>query len=239
MNNKIIVLAGFSGAGKDTLAKILQQVGFNFVVSHSTRPMRAEESEGNPYFFIDNNTLLDMYVHDNIIESRCYSTVAGNWYYALHKNQIEDDKQYVVVLDLEGAKKIKKHFGDRVHTIFIDADEKTRQWRAEASRADFNMLEWCRRLADDNEKFSPDKIGEICEFHVKNEDIVDATLELLKIVKLVTNTNESKLDETKSRVPDDVNPFDEEHRYIYTNNSISKDEFRELLKDGEAVNAIS
>ena len=39
MNNKIIALVGFSSAGKDTLAKYAHDnLGYNFVVSHSTRP---------------------------------------------------------------------------------------------------------------------------------------------------------------------------------------------------------
>ena len=47
MNNKIIALVGFSSAGKDTLAKYAHDnLGYNFVVSHSTRPMRAGESQG-------------------------------------------------------------------------------------------------------------------------------------------------------------------------------------------------
>lgn len=41
MNNKIIALAGFSSAGKDTLAEFMsEELGYGFVVSHTTRPMR-------------------------------------------------------------------------------------------------------------------------------------------------------------------------------------------------------
>jgi len=186
MNNKIIVLAGFSGAGKDTLAKILQQVGFNFVISHSTRPMRAEESEGDPYFFIDNNALLDMYSNNEIIESRCYNSAYGKWYYALHKDQIKDDKQYVVVLDLLGAEKLKQHFGNRVTVIFIRASDEMRLSRAK-SRADFNQVEWDRRLADDKISFSDDKINEVCNHVIENDNLLDATAHLLSYVNNIVN----------------------------------------------------
>lgn len=186
MNNQIIVLAGFSGAGKDTLANILKQVGFNFVISHSTRPMRAEESEGNPYFFIDNNALLDMYVNNEIIESRCYNSAYGKWYYALHKDQIKDDKQYVVVLDLLGAEKLKQHFGSRVTVILIRASDEIRLSRAK-SRADFNQVEWDRRLADDKISFSVDRINEVCNHVIENDNLLDATAHLLLYVNNVVN----------------------------------------------------
>jgi guanylate kinase len=185
-NNQIIVLAGFSAVGKDTLANILKQVGFNFAVSHSTRPMRAEESEGNPYFFTDNNTLLDMYVNNEIIESRCYNSAYGKWYYALHKDQIKDDKQYVIVLDLLGAEKLKQHFGNRVTVIFIRASDEMRLSRAK-SRADFNQVEWDRRLADDRVSFSDDRINEVCNHVVENDNLLDATAHLLSYVNNVAN----------------------------------------------------
>ena len=54
MNNKIIVLCGKSGTGKDSLAKLVKErLNLNFVVSHTTRPMREGESNKNPYYFID------------------------------------------------------------------------------------------------------------------------------------------------------------------------------------------
>ena len=185
-NNQIIVLAGFSAVGKDTLAKILKQVGFNFVVSHSTRPMRAEESEGNPYFFIDNNALLDMYVNNEIIESRCYNSAYGKWYYALHKDQIKDDKQYVVVLDLLGAEKIKQHFGDRVTVVFIRASDEERLSRAK-SRLDFSQEEWDRRLADDRKNFQTDRINEVCDHIIENNTLLDAAAHLLSYVSNLVN----------------------------------------------------
>ena len=41
-SNIILAIVGFSSAGKDTLAKYAHDnLGYNFVVSHSTRPMRA------------------------------------------------------------------------------------------------------------------------------------------------------------------------------------------------------
>ena len=206
MNNNIIVLAGLSAAGKDTLAKIISlSCGYNFVVSHSTRPMRPEESQGNPYYFIDDNEMLSMLVNKELVEIREYKATKGNWYYALHKNQIEDDKKYIIVLDLLGAEEIKKHYKDRVKTIFIQSSDEDRLVRAQ-TRKDFCMDEWNRRLKDDKEKFNESYIKKVCDVAIINNDLKKATINIIKYIE------------------------DLESRPKYQNDVISKEEFERLLK---------
>ena len=50
--NTIVVLCGKSSSGKDTLASYFKTQGYKFIISHTTRPMRENESEENPYYFI-------------------------------------------------------------------------------------------------------------------------------------------------------------------------------------------
>ena len=114
--------------------------------------MRPDESQGDPYYFISDNEMCTMAFNKELIEGRCYKSIYGNWFYAAHKDQIKQDKPYVVVLDVLGYREFKKHFGDRVVGIFIHVDDETRLERAK-SRQDFNIDEWNRRLNDDNEQF--------------------------------------------------------------------------------------
>ena len=154
MNNKIIALVGFSSAGKDTLAKYAHDnLGYNFVVSHSTRPMRVGESQGNPYYFINDNEMCSLFVKNKLIEAREYDSVYGKWFYAVSKDEIEDSKKYVVVVDFSGFQSLKKHFGDRIKSIFIECSEPERRKRAQL-RGDFNLDEWNRRYEDDKTKFT-------------------------------------------------------------------------------------
>ena len=205
MSNNIIVLAGLSAAGKDTLAKIISLVcGYNFVVYYSTRPMRPEESQGNPYYFIDDNEILSMLVNKELVEIREYKATKGNWYYALHKNQIEDDKKYVIVLDLLGAEEIKKHYKDRVKTIFIQSSDEDRLTRAQ-TRKDFCIDEWNRRLKDDKEKFNESYIKKVCDVAIINNDLKKATINILKYIE------------------------DLESKPKYQNNVMNKEEFERLL----------
>ena len=152
-SNIILALVGFSSAGKDTLAKFMSEdLGYDFVVSHTTRPMRAGESQGNPYYFINDNEMCSLFVQNKLIEAREYDSVYGKWFYAVSKDEIEDSKKYVVVVDFSGFLALKNHFGDRVKSVFIECSEPERRKRAQL-RGDFNLDEWNRRYEDDKTKF--------------------------------------------------------------------------------------
>lgn len=183
MDNKILVISGFSGAGKDTVAKLIieQNSNYNFVISHSTRPMRPGESQGDPYYFISDNEMCTMAFNKELIEGRCYKSIYGNWFYAAHKDQIKQDKQYVVVLDVLGHREFKKHFGNRVISIFIHVDDNTRLERAK-SREDFNIDEWNRRLNDDNEQFPPSIITAEYDYIIDNNNLNSAMNRINEII---------------------------------------------------------
>lgn len=183
MDNKILVISGFSGAGKDTVAKLIieQNSDYNFVVSHSTRPMRPDESQGDPYYFISDNEMCTMSFNNELIESRCYNSIDGNWFYAVHKDEIKQDKPYVVVLDVLGYREFKKHFENRIIGIFIHVDDNTRLERAK-SREDFNIKEWNRRLMDDNTQFSFDTIIKEYNYIIDNIDLKNTIKQCNEII---------------------------------------------------------
>ena len=180
-SNIILALVGFSSAGKDTLAKYANDnLGYNFVVSHSTRPMRVGESQGNPYYFINENEMCSLFVQNKLIEAREYDSVYGKWFYAISKDEIEDSKKYVVVVDFSGFLALKNHFGDRVKSVFIDCSEPERRKRAEL-RGDFNIDEWNRRFKDDLEKFPQNLIDKHFKLKFENKNIENSK-DLLKAI---------------------------------------------------------
>ena len=182
MDNKILVISGFSGAGKDTIAKLIkEQYGLSFVVSYSTRPMRPGESQGDPYYFISDNEMCTMAFNKELIEGRCYKSIHGNWFYAAHKDEIKQDKSYVVVLDVLGYREFKKHFVDRVVGIFIAVNDEIRLERAK-SREDFNIDEWNRRLSDDNTQFTFDTIIKEYNYIIDNHNLNSAMNRINEII---------------------------------------------------------
>ena len=119
-SNIILALVGFSSAGKDTLAKYAHDnLGYNFVVSHSTRPMRVGESKGNPYYFINDNEMCSLFVQNKLIGAREYDSVYGKWFYAISKDEIEDSKKYVVAVDFSGFLALKNHFASQPRSLVV------------------------------------------------------------------------------------------------------------------------
>jgi len=182
--NIVIVLVGFSSSGKDTLSKyISDNYNYQMVISHSSRPMRPNEDEGNPYYFITRKQFEDMIKQNEFIECRKYNTLVNNvndvWYYGVSKNSIDLTKNnYIVVLDILGLIEIKKYFKDNVISFFIDVDEPIRKQRA-INRQGFDPTEWDRRYQDDVKSFPQELINKEVDYVVENYDFNRCVSEII------------------------------------------------------------
>jgi guanylate kinase len=112
MDGLLIVMSGFSGAGKGTLLKSVMSQYDNYVfsVSMTTRSPREGEVDGKDYFFVDRQTFERTIEEDGLVEHAEY---CGN-YYGTPKAYIEKKLKegMNVILDIEvmGATQIKKKF---------------------------------------------------------------------------------------------------------------------------------
>lgn len=110
MNGKLFIISAPSGAGKTSLARALIANTGNtkMSISHTTRPQRASEVDGEDYFFVDNNCFLEM-VEDGVFLE--YAHVYGN-YYGTSQLAVEEMLQagYNVLLDIDwqGARKVRE-----------------------------------------------------------------------------------------------------------------------------------
>jgi len=178
-DNSIIVLAGASASGKDTISQILKdREDYNFVVSHTTRPVRDGESQENPYWFITKSEFDGL----EFIETRVYHTLVDDipedWYYGVAKSAIKDDEKYVVVLDVEGTNEFVEYFGDRVIPVFLYVDEDTRRQRS-VSRGSHNEQVWVRRLAVDRIVFEGSIVDNIYLKRINSYESEKTYLELI------------------------------------------------------------
>lgn len=195
MNNKIIIICGFSSAGKDKVTKyISENYNYKFITSHTSRPIRLNESEGNPYHFISKQKFEKMIENNEFIEYRKYSTLVNNvpdiWYYGVHKNSVNlSQNSYVVVLDMLGTIEFKKYFGDSIISFFIDVDEPTRKQRC-INRKDFDEYEWNRRYKDDIKQFPKEIIKNEIDYIIKNYDFDKC---INKISNIINGGNNEKV----------------------------------------------
>lgn len=113
MNNKgiLIVLSGFSGAGKGTLMKRLFELHgeeYALSVSATTRAPRVGEEEGVAYFFKTNEEFEQMIAEDAFLEYAGYC----DHYYGTPKAYVEEQlskgKNVILEIEIQGALKVKE-----------------------------------------------------------------------------------------------------------------------------------
>lgn len=108
----LMVLSGFSGAGKGTLVKYLMEKYDNFALSISmtTRQPRAGEKDGVEYFFTDREHFLKTVEENGLIE---YAEYCGNFYGTPRKyveEQLAAGKDVILEIEIQGALKVKKRY---------------------------------------------------------------------------------------------------------------------------------
>ncbi|MDF2820778.1 MAG: guanylate kinase [Clostridiales bacterium] len=111
----LIVLSGFSGAGKGTVVKELtKDDNYRLSVSATTRKPRPGETHGKDYFFISKEEFEDMIRKNELLEHAQY---VEN-YYGTPRNYVQSqlDQGYDVILEIEmiGALNVKTKFPEAV-----------------------------------------------------------------------------------------------------------------------------
>lgn len=117
----LIVVSGFSGAGKGTIMKeLLRQYKEDYALSISatTRSPRLGETHGSEYFFVSREEFESMIEKEELIE---YAQYVNN-YYGTPRNyvskQLEDGKDVILEIEIQGALKVKEKYPDTL-LLFI------------------------------------------------------------------------------------------------------------------------
>lgn len=112
----LIVVSGFSGAGKGTIMKKLvsETEDFALSISMTTRAPREGEQHGKEYYFVTKEVFEETIANDGLVEYACY---CGN-YYGTPKSYVDEmlsaDKNVLLEIEMQGAMKIKERFPEAV-----------------------------------------------------------------------------------------------------------------------------
>ena len=110
----LVVVSGFSGAGKGTIMKRITEKYDNYAlsVSATTREPREGEVEGKSYFFVRKERFEKMIDEDELLEYAKYV----EHYYGTPRKFVEDclnqGKDVILEIEIQGALKIKKRYPD-------------------------------------------------------------------------------------------------------------------------------
>lgn len=110
----LVVVSGFSGAGKGTLMKALlnQHDNYALSISATTRQPREGEVDGREYFFVSTEKFQEMIAHDELIE---YAKYVNNYYgtpKAYVEQKMAEGTDVILEIEIQGALKIKEKFPD-------------------------------------------------------------------------------------------------------------------------------
>lgn len=111
-NGILVVISGFSGAGKGTLVKKLIEKYDNYALSISmtTRDKREGENDGEHYFFVSHEKFEKTIKENGLLE---YASYCGNYYgtpRAYVEKKISEGKDVILEIEVQGALQIKKKF---------------------------------------------------------------------------------------------------------------------------------
>lgn len=153
---KLIALVGEAGSGKDSLAEALvdqlRDEGFKAheVVSYTTRPKRDYEIEGVDYHFVLPNIMVDLILHDKILEAAEFN----NWVYGTCIDDLDPNAINVEVLNPEGIESMSTDKRIDMLVVQCICNEKERLIRQLNREVDPNIDEIVRRLGTDRRDFA-------------------------------------------------------------------------------------
>lgn len=122
MQGKAIILSAPSGAGKTTIVHHLlgQALNLAFSVSACSRPMRSHEKNGVDYHFLSVGEFRRRIEQNDFVE---WEEVYPDMYYGTLRSEVERiwqrGEHVIFDVDVKGGINLKKAFGDKALSIFV------------------------------------------------------------------------------------------------------------------------
>lgn len=191
----LVVLSAPSGAGKTTLAALWLRKDRRLVrsVSCTTRKPRKGERNGKDYFFVSEGIFRCMRREGRFLE---WAKVHGNFYgtpRAFVERQLEKGKDVLLVIDVQGAVKVKKRFPEAV-LIFLLPPSRKELLRRLKKRATEDQASLAKRLANAEKEL---KTARVYDFRVVNDKKEKALRQLMGLMKKIRKARDGELTERK------------------------------------------
>jgi len=137
---KRLILVGKGGSGKDYARKVLENIGFSYCVSHTTRPIRSDEAEGKDYHFVS---------EEEIDSTIFYESVRFNgWFYGTSMYEFLNSDLFIMTPS--GVSKLDPLDRKESFIVYFDINYDVRRERL-MERRDADLVD--RRLDADELDF--------------------------------------------------------------------------------------
>lgn len=182
MSNKVIIFSAPSGSGKSTIVSHILKLHpeMEFSVSATSRAPRGQERNGIEYHFFTANEFRKMIAEDKFVE---YEEVYAGSFYGTLKSEVQRiwDKGHVIIFDVDvkGGVNLKKYFGDKALSIFIQAPSVEELRKRLVARGTDSAEAIAKRVAKASEEMTyADKF----DYILVNDDLQKAYAEAEKVV---------------------------------------------------------
>lgn len=139
----LIALIGEAGSGKDTiLNKVLAEMpNLHKKISHTSRPPRDYEKDGEDYYFVDPETIAGMILEGQMLEVAEFN----EWFYGTGVDSLVEDKVNIGIFNPEGIESIMLHKDIQIYVFWVLAADKIRWIRQLNREEDPDINEIYRR----------------------------------------------------------------------------------------------
>ena len=149
---RLIIVSAPSGSGKSTIVNYLMkehpEFRLAFSVSATSRPPRGEERNGVEYYFLTEEEFRRHIKADDFLE---YEEVYEGRFYGTLKSQVEEKLSaglnVVFDVDVKGGINIKRYYGDKALSVFIQPPSVEALRKRLLGRATDDMAQIEERLA--------------------------------------------------------------------------------------------
>ena len=124
MAEKVLIFSAPSGSGKSTIVNHILSLHpeVEFSVSATSRAPRGSEVHGVEYYFLSEDEFREKIARDEFVE---YEEVYAGSFYGTLKEEVKRiwAKDHVIIFDVDvkGGVNLKKYFGDKALSVFIQA----------------------------------------------------------------------------------------------------------------------
>lgn len=184
---KLIIFSAPSGSGKSTIINYLltQDLNLAFSISATSRPPRGSEQNGVEYFFLTPEEFKAKIDADEFLE---YEEVYPGRFYGTLKSQVEvqsaQGQTVIFDVDVKGGVNIKKYYGERALSIFIQPpsiEELRRRLEKRGTDAP-EVIDSRVKRAEFELSYAP-----LYDVVIVNDDLQTALAEALAVVKNFLN----------------------------------------------------
>lgn len=182
MSEKVLIFSAPSGSGKSTIVNHILGLHpeIEFSVSATSRPVRGSEQNGVEYYFYSTEEFRQMIDEDLFVE---YEEVYPGRFYGTLKTEVGRiwAKGHVIVFDVDvkGGVNLKRYFGDKALSVFIQAPSIEELRRRLENRGTDSAEDIDKRVGKAAEEMT---YAPLFDYILVNDDLETAFAESVRVI---------------------------------------------------------